>query len=244
MTDDKIDEDIELLAVSKSDRSASVPAVQGVKNGSKLTKSHTVDGSGKKVTIKDQKKSAKSGSKNKGRNKRRNPNLSCRSLIFALLVRVMFSLHAAIAFWRVTVIKDTLIEAGMIPWMWKCNLGGIGLLFLETFITLLYRGGRDYKWFCPCVFFYLVSIIPSMIMLEYDQFHNECIVPDRSRRDVLNSTIATAISENPLELNVTESAAVTTNLPISTTVPLVVHNSQSKDIISDLLFQGKIWEVI
>jgi hypothetical protein len=45
------------------------------------------------------------------------------------------------------------------------------LLFFETFITLYKRGGKDYKYFCPSVFFYLISIIPSMVMLEYDQFY-------------------------------------------------------------------------
>ena len=30
------------------------------------------------------------------------PDISCSSLLFALLVRVMFSLHAGIAFYRVT----------------------------------------------------------------------------------------------------------------------------------------------
>jgi len=33
------------------------------------------------------------------------------------------------------------------------------------------RGGKEYKWFCPCVFFYLMSIIPSLLMLEYDMFY-------------------------------------------------------------------------
>ena len=54
----------------------------------------------------------------------------------------MFSLHARIAFWRVTVIKEHSLE--MIPiempiWGPFLNLAGIGLLVIEPFITLLYR---------------------------------------------------------------------------------------------------------
>ena len=116
----------------------------------------------------------------------------------------MFSLHAGIAFWRVTVIKEHSLEVmpiEMPTWGPFLNLAGIGLLVIETFITLLYRkvsikkmactwlveisipirarwkkwdmkrGGKEYKWFCPCVFFYLMSIIPSLLMLEYDMFY-------------------------------------------------------------------------
>ena len=111
----------------------------------------------------------------------------------------MFSLHAAIAFWRVTgyflngknsgkednnlsVISENLEKMGMEPWQKYCNLAGIGLLFMETFITLLYRGGKDYKWFCPCVFFYLISIIPSMIMIEYNSYLSDCSSDRDTRR--------------------------------------------------------------
>ena len=54
----------------------------------------------------------------------------------------MFSLHAGIAFWRVTVIKEHSLEVmpiEMPTWGPFLNLAGIGLLVIETFITLLYR---------------------------------------------------------------------------------------------------------
>ena len=54
----------------------------------------------------------------------------------------MFSLHAGIAFWRVTVIKEHSLEVQPIEmptWGPFLNLAGIGLLVIETFITLLYR---------------------------------------------------------------------------------------------------------
>jgi hypothetical protein len=70
-------------------------------------------------------------------------------------------------------ILEKIVDCG--EWMWFCNLVGIGFLVLELFVTLRFRGGKDYTWYCPCVFFYLCSIIPSMIMLEYNEFFQECI---------------------------------------------------------------------
>ena len=73
-------------------------------------------------------------------------------------------------------IADDLERAGMPSYLRYCNLAGIALLLLETAITLLHRGGKDYKWFCPCVFFYLISIIPSMIMLEYHRIDKNFLI--------------------------------------------------------------------
>ncbi|CBY39217.1 unnamed protein product [Oikopleura dioica] len=93
-------------------------------------------------------------------------------MIKAVVVRILFAAHGSIAFSRVMLsAANTLDDVSMPWWMPYSNLIGLVLLFFETFITLYKRGGEDYKYFCPSVFFYLISIIPSMVMLEYDQFY-------------------------------------------------------------------------
>jgi len=178
ISNDKIE--LEPLNKKKEERSSSVPHVTKTER-QKIQRSQTEDKGPKKANSTESKTNTKPKRNQKNRNRNTNtrgtaivPELSCTSLLFALLVRVMFSLHAGIAFWRVTVIKEHSLEVQPIEmptWGPFLNLAGIGLLVIETFITLLYRGGKEYKWFCPCVFFYLMSIIPSLLMLEYDMFY-------------------------------------------------------------------------
>ena len=73
----------------------------------------------------------------------------------------MFSLHAGIAFWRVTVIKEHSLEVTPIEmptWGPFLNLAGIGLLVIETFITLLYRKVSLLTNKVGCVFPMVVSL--------------------------------------------------------------------------------------
>jgi len=245
----KVDEGI-------TDQSSSAPSVNVAKTdeNTKLLKSVTIDATAT-TTTRSKAKSKSNGKK--GRRRGRHPQLSCRSLIFALAVRIMFSLHAAIAFWRVTVISENLEKMGMEPWQKYCNLAGIGLLFMETFITLLYRGGKDYKWFCPCVFFYLISIIPSMIMIEYNSYLSDCS-SDRDTRSVdyfrfrrdanftnLNATnISLSLVTDQTDLNTTLSGGyATTEMSLKTattvTTPIPVeHQFDDGDKIINELWGG------
>ncbi|CBY15476.1 unnamed protein product, partial [Oikopleura dioica] len=112
----------------------------------------------------------KSAAKKKRRKKKHAAKLT--PMIKAVVVRILFAAHGSIAFSRVMLsAANTLDDVSMPWWMPYSNLIGLVLLFFETFITLYKRGGEDYKYFCPSVFFYLISIIPSMVMLEYDQFY-------------------------------------------------------------------------
>ena len=46
----------------------------------------------------------------------------------------------------------------------------------------------DYKWICPCTFFYLLLIFPSIILLEYNSYQADCAQftspSDQVRRDL------------------------------------------------------------
>ncbi|KAG7272898.1 hypothetical protein CRUP_009400 [Coryphaenoides rupestris] len=54
------------------------------------------------------------------------------------------------------------------------------LLFLpqiaEMIITLKWRGGKDYRWFSPAIFLFLISIIPSIWILELHHKQNSPMV--------------------------------------------------------------------
>lgn len=46
-------------------------------------------------------------------------------------------------------------------------------LVIEMFITLKRRKGKDYKWFSPPIFLFLISIIPSIWLLELHHQQNK-----------------------------------------------------------------------
>ncbi|XP_060142556.1 transmembrane protein 26 isoform X3 [Globicephala melas] len=79
-------------------------------------------------------------------------------LLNALATRLLFVLHSLVGVWRVTEVKKE-------PWYWLLALLNL-LLFLETALTLKFKRGRGYKWFSPAIFLYLISIVPSLWLLE------------------------------------------------------------------------------
>jgi len=88
----------------------------------------------------------------------------CKDYISALIVRIMFAVHACVAFWRV---KETDDGFGT-DWLWNISLfgqvlplpiilGGV-FFFVEFVLILFFRDGRDFKWCCPCAFAYLLGV--------------------------------------------------------------------------------------
>ncbi|XP_042315114.1 transmembrane protein 26 isoform X1 [Sceloporus undulatus] len=84
--------------------------------------------------------------------------MELRVLFNALVTRLLFVLHSLLAVWRVTVVKKE-------PKYWLLALLNL-LLCLETALTLKFKQGRGYKWFSPAIFIYLISIVPSLWLLE------------------------------------------------------------------------------
>ncbi|XP_074501629.1 transmembrane protein 26-like [Sebastes fasciatus] len=76
----------------------------------------------------------------------------------AVITRALFLLVSLISVWRVTQVKK------------DYNYWFLTFLFLpllvEMIITLKSRMGKDYKWFSPPIFLFLISIIPSIWILE------------------------------------------------------------------------------
>lgn len=78
--------------------------------------------------------------------------------VSAIITRSLFILVSLIGVWRVKTVKNDnmywLLAVLYLP------------LVVEMFVTLKRRKGKDYKWFSPAILFFLISIIPSIWILE------------------------------------------------------------------------------
>ncbi|UJR23607.1 hypothetical protein I4U23_026594 [Adineta vaga] len=78
----------------------------------------------------------------------------------AAAARIIFAVHGIAAIWRVA-----LVYKQNKYWFQAITLFGIPV---EFFVTLYMNNGHEWKWFCPSVFFYLGTVIPSVWFLELD----------------------------------------------------------------------------
>ncbi|XP_028845625.1 transmembrane protein 26 [Denticeps clupeoides] len=79
-------------------------------------------------------------------------------LACAITTRCLFLLVALVGICRVRWVKGD-------NWCWLLTVLFLPLL-IEMIVTLKTRQGRDYKWFSPAILLFLISIIPSMWILE------------------------------------------------------------------------------
>ncbi|XP_039257238.1 transmembrane protein 26-like [Styela clava] len=76
----------------------------------------------------------------------------------AISVRVIYFIYCFIGIWRV-------VETyGNSNYWWMLALL-LGILF-ETLLTFYRRGGREWKWFSPAIFFYMAATLPCIWLLE------------------------------------------------------------------------------
>ncbi|XP_029962563.1 transmembrane protein 26-like [Salarias fasciatus] len=80
------------------------------------------------------------------------------NFVCAIITRALFILVALTGVWRVTWVKQD-------PKYWFLTFLFLPLV-AEMIITLKRRKGKDYKWFSPPIFLFLISIIPSIWLLE------------------------------------------------------------------------------
>ncbi|XP_068183799.1 transmembrane protein 26-like [Antennarius striatus] len=76
----------------------------------------------------------------------------------AVFTRALFILVSLTGVWRVTWVKKDLTY-------WFLTFLFLPLV-VEMIITLRRRKGKDYRWFSPPIFLFLISIIPSIWILE------------------------------------------------------------------------------
>ncbi|XP_002756382.1 transmembrane protein 26 isoform X1 [Callithrix jacchus] len=126
----------------------------------------------------------------------------------ALATRLLFLLHSLVGVWRVTEVKKE-------PRYWLLALLNL-LLFLETALTLKFKRGRGYKWFSPAIFLYLISIVPSLWLLElhhetqYCSFQAEGTSQNTSRKEASNQTLTSSEKTNGAD-DLIETAKVFVN---------------------------------
>ncbi|KAM9364978.1 transmembrane protein 26-like [Pholidichthys leucotaenia] len=116
--------------------------------------------------------------------------------ISAIITRALFILLSLIGVWRVTFVKNDRIY-----WL-------LTFLFLplvaEMIITLWRRKGRDYKWFSPPIFLFLIGIVPSIWLLELHYQQDKALDPKCKNLDSLEN-VRKLITLNETQGNVTEN---------------------------------------
>uniref|UniRef100_A0A8C6SLZ6 Transmembrane protein 26a n=1 Tax=Neogobius melanostomus TaxID=47308 RepID=A0A8C6SLZ6_9GOBI len=90
----------------------------------------------------------------------------------AIITRALFILVSLTGVWRVAWVKDD-------KTYWLLTFLFLPLV-IEMIITLERRMGKDYKWFSPPIFLFLISIIPSIWLLELHHQQNKASTPCRS----------------------------------------------------------------
>ncbi|XP_039994437.1 transmembrane protein 26-like isoform X2 [Xiphias gladius] len=88
---------------------------------------------------------------------------------------------------RALFILVSLAGVGRVTWVKNDHYWFLTILFLplvfELIITLKRRKGEDYKWFSPPIFLFLISIIPSIWILELHHRQNKARDPQCKNLD-------------------------------------------------------------
>uniref|UniRef100_A0A3P8RZ19 Transmembrane protein 26 n=1 Tax=Amphiprion percula TaxID=161767 RepID=A0A3P8RZ19_AMPPE len=111
----------------------------------------------------------------------------------AIITRAMFIFVSLAGVWRVTGVKED-------PRYWFLTFLFLPLV-AEMIITLKRRKGQDYKWFSPPVFLFLISIIPSIWILELHHQEHKDSNPQCNKLD--SETLQKVIAQNQTQGNST-----------------------------------------
>ncbi|KAM4702799.1 transmembrane protein 26 [Rhinophrynus dorsalis] len=98
----------------------------------------------------------------------------------AVFTRLLFILHSLVGVWRVTEIKKDNM-------FWLLALLNI-FLCLEMVLTLKFKKGRGLNWCSPAIFCYLISIVPSLWLLEVNYDSQSCNNKSLDSLSLPNST--------------------------------------------------------
>ncbi|KAF7220173.1 transmembrane protein 26 [Nothobranchius furzeri] len=101
------------------------------------------------------------------------------SFLSAVITRFLFILVSLIAVFRVVWVQDN-------NYYWLLTLLFLPLM-IEMIITLRRQDGKDYKWFSPTIFLFLISIIPSIWILELHHQENKDADNQCNRTDYAKS---------------------------------------------------------
>ncbi|KAM7408447.1 hypothetical protein PAMA_002260 [Pampus argenteus] len=84
----------------------------------------------------------------------------------AIITRALFICVSLVGVWRVTWVKKTDSNYWFLTFL-------LLPLVIEMIITLKRRKGQDYKWCSPPIFLFLITIIPSIWILELHHQQNK-----------------------------------------------------------------------
>jgi len=74
---------------------------------------------------------------------------------------------------------------------WWTVLTGTMLGIIELSIVVFRRGGKEWKWFCPSMLFYLACVVPLLWALELDEiqrFRTQCTMQSNAEEAVASGT--------------------------------------------------------
>ncbi|KAL2078411.1 hypothetical protein ACEWY4_026096 [Coilia grayii] len=91
--------------------------------------------------------------------------MSVLKFLCAVITRSLFILVSLLGVWRVTMVKNNSLY-------WLLTILYLPLV-VEMIITLKRRKGSDYKWFSPAILLFLLSIIPTIWILELHHQNNK-----------------------------------------------------------------------
>ncbi|XP_013887208.1 transmembrane protein 26 [Austrofundulus limnaeus] len=87
------------------------------------------------------------------------------SFLSVIITRTLFILVSLIGVWRVAYVKES-------HYYWFLTFLFLPLV-VEMIITLRNQEGKDYKWFSPTILLFLISIVPSIWILELHHQQNK-----------------------------------------------------------------------
>ena len=131
--------------------------------------------------------------------------------IKAIITRLIFSLHGAIAIYRVVTIKND-------PWFWYLSTTIVILIF-EGVFTLAIKKTQEWKWFCPSIFLYLASVCPSIWLIELDKLDTRLAIKMKESLEQLH----------PSGLPTMEITTSTTTSSSTTTIMSSVYLNNSQE---------------
>ncbi|XP_054758701.2 transmembrane protein 26-like [Lytechinus pictus] len=85
------------------------------------------------------------------------------SIAKGLLARVFFAVHGILATWRATSVYQSNI--------YYVLLAPLIVLPVEMGITFGCTENGEWKWLCPSVLLYLLSVVPSLWLLQFDLYN-------------------------------------------------------------------------
>jgi hypothetical protein len=125
----------------------------------------------------------------------RQPVDICKILsgIQAVFARILFLVHSLFAVYGATCVTGNVN-------IWALAVLS-GLFVIETVYSMVKRGGREPKWFSPCVLIYLMTVVPPIWLLNLDLLRCSASLLDKSKAECigLNERNVTVCSIMSLE---------------------------------------------